>query len=87
MIPIPQAEFDCLLHDVKRALGCAALGGRATGHQILRQGLQRVEFARLAGEPWAGALIVRYQQAIREYLGFYALGPAGEARPEEKERE
>lgn len=70
MITIPRSEFDLLLHDIKRAVGCAAVGGRATGHDILLLGLRRAEYARLAGEEWAPELIARYQQAISEYLHF-----------------
>ena len=73
MTPIPRPAFDLLLHDIKRAVGCAAMGGRATGHDILLQGLQRAEYARLTGEEWAAALIARYQQAINEYLRFYDM--------------
>jgi hypothetical protein len=70
---IPRSEFDLLLHDIKRAVGCATMGGRVTGHEILLTGLQRAEYARLEGTEWAPELIVRYQQAIREYLQFYDL--------------
>ena len=73
MPPIPCAEFDHLLSDIQRAIGCATMGGRVAGHAILVQGLQRAEYARLAGEAWAPALIARYKQAISEYLRFYDM--------------
>ena len=73
MILIPCAEFDRLLDDIKRAVGCATMGGRITGRDILLQGLNRAEYARLEGTEWAPELIARYQQAISEYLQFYDL--------------
>jgi hypothetical protein len=73
MTSIPPAEFDLLLRDLERALGCAAMGGRSTGHDILLEGLKRAEYARLAGEPWASSLVTRYQQAIGEYRRFYDM--------------
>jgi hypothetical protein len=73
MTPIPRSEFDRLLHDIERAVGCATLGGRVTGHEILQEGLRRAEYARLQGEEWANPLIARYRQAIREYLDFYGM--------------
>ena len=71
MTPIPRAAFDLLLSDIQRAIGCATMGGLIAGHDLLRQGLRRAEYARLQGEAWAPALIARYQQAISEYLLFY----------------
>jgi hypothetical protein len=73
MTPIPRSEFDLLLHDIEHAVGCAALGGRVTGHDILLEGLKRIEYARLEGEEWAPELIARYRQAIGEYLHFYGM--------------
>ena len=74
MTSIPRAEFDLLLADIRRALGCATMGGRIAGREILLQGLKRARYARLVGEAWAPLLIARYEQAIQEYVRFYDVG-------------
>jgi hypothetical protein len=68
---IPRPQFDTLLDEIKRAIGCATIGGLVAGYDLLLAGLKRAEYARLEGEEWASALIDRYQQAIAEYLAFY----------------
>jgi hypothetical protein len=68
---IPRAEFDRLLSDIKRAVGCATLGGLVSGYDILLGGLRRAEYARMDGQEWGPALVARYRQAIDEYERFY----------------
>ena len=70
---IPSTEFDQLLDDIKRATGCATLGGLVAGYDVLLNGLKRAEYARMEGMEWSGALIDRYRQAIMEYQQFYGM--------------
>lgn len=70
---IPRPQFDTLLSDIKRSIGCATMGGLVAGYDLLLGGLKQAEYARLEGEEWAPALIDRYRQAIAEYLAFYGL--------------
>jgi hypothetical protein len=71
LVMIPRAEFDRLLSDIKRAVGCATLGGLVSGYDILLGGLRRAEYARMDGQEWGPALVARYRQAIEEYERFY----------------
>jgi hypothetical protein len=70
---IPRAEFDRLLDDIKRATGCATLGGLVAGYDLLAAGLKQAEYARLEGEEWATALVDRYRQAMDEYVRFFGV--------------
>lgn len=70
---IPRTQFDTLLSDIKRSIGCATMGGLVAGYDLLLGGLKRAEYARLEGEEWAPALVDRYRQALAEYLSFYGL--------------
>jgi hypothetical protein len=70
---IPRPQFDTLLDAIKRAIGCATMGGLVAGYDLLLGGLKRAEYARLEGEEWAPALVDRYRQAITEYQAFYGL--------------
>jgi hypothetical protein len=70
---IPRPQFDTLLDEIKRAIGCATIGGLVAGYDLLLDGLKRAEYARLEGEEWAPPLIDRYRQAIAEYQAFYGL--------------
>lgn len=70
---IPRPQFDTLLGNIQRAIGCATMGGLVAGYDLLLGGLKHAEYARLEGETWAPALIDRYRQAIAEYQAFYGL--------------
>jgi hypothetical protein len=70
---IPHPEFDRLLDDIKRATGCATLGGLVAGYDLLHAGLKRAEYARLEGEEWAATLVDRYRQAMDEYARFFGV--------------
>jgi hypothetical protein len=80
MVMIP-AVFDRYIEDVKRAEALAGMGRLVAGFDCLVAGQRLAEEDLENGEPWGGALLCRYQQAVDDYIDAYGVKPA-EAGPE-----
>ena|SRR5689334_6268925 len=72
---LPDREIDLLTSSVLDAIELAVMGQTREGHERLLAGFQRAQGAHREGCPWAGALVRRYEEALRSYAARYDYTP------------
>lgn len=70
---LPEYESGLVLLSVADAIAKAEAGRFAEGYACLRAGLDRAHEHLQSGEPWAPALVERWEQSIENFCRVYRL--------------